>query len=424
MTVGAPAGGVLRWPTFRRRPVLRRLRFPLAVFGVVALAVFAVGQLTLHFVAVEAVPHSWPDHRWLDVFARWDTGWYWHIAHNGYYYDGPGQQSAVAFFPAYPLAMRAAAQVIPGDLIVAGVVLTLAAGSAVAVLFHEWCRAAFGEAAARVATLLLFLYPFAYYFLGAVYSDAFFLAAALAAFLLLERDHPLWAALAGALATAARPIGIALVVGLFLRSLELHGVLGGARPRLRADPPGSDADHRTPFLPSGLALRRLRWSDAAVLLSASGFLAFCGLLWWRFGEPLAFLKVEGAEGWNRKLDLGTVTMHEYFALVRSYGLNAVTFSLTLQGLFSIATVAALPAIVRRLGWGYAAYTILGVAVPLLSSPEFFGMGRYVLVGFPAFAVLGASLARARVWARVGVLAVNGGLLLFLASLFARWYLLA
>lgn len=408
----------------RAEGAIRRRWFPVAVFVAATLAVYLVGQVAVRFLPVDVQPHGWPDHRWLDTFARWDTGWYWHIASQGYFYEGPGRQSAVAFFPAYPFAMRTAARVIPGDLIVSGVVLTLASGLAVAVLFYEWCRAAFAEHVAKVATLLLFTYPFAYYFLGAVYSDALFVAAALAAFLLLESDHPILAAVAGALATAARPIGIALVVGLFLRSLELRGVLGGARPRLRPDRPGADSDHRGPMFPRPLRLGRFRWRDSVVLLSATGFVAFCGLLWWRFGEPLAFVKVETAEGWNRKLDVRALTMLDYFRLLRSYGLNIVTFALTVQGVFSVAAVAAIPSIIRRLGWGYGSYTILAVGVPLLSSSNFFGMGRYVLVAFPAFAVAAAVLCPRKPHTVSAVLAVNALSLLFFSSLFARWYLLA
>ena len=44
---------------------------------------------------------------------------YWQIARRGYYYDGPNKQSAVAFFPAYPLAMRALTPVFTHPLVAA-----------------------------------------------------------------------------------------------------------------------------------------------------------------------------------------------------------------------------------------------------------------------------------------------------------------
>jgi hypothetical protein len=58
------------------------------------------------------------------------------------------------------------------------------------------------------------LYPYAYYLGGAVYPTALFLAAAIGAFVLLDHGHPWLSGLTGAVATAAGPVGLALVVGL------------------------------------------------------------------------------------------------------------------------------------------------------------------------------------------------------------------
>ncbi|MDQ3488331.1 MAG: hypothetical protein M3468_11435 [Acidobacteriota bacterium] len=42
------------------------------------------------------------------IFAGWDSGWYFDIARRGYYFDPEGQ-SSIAFFPLYPLLMGAVA---------------------------------------------------------------------------------------------------------------------------------------------------------------------------------------------------------------------------------------------------------------------------------------------------------------------------
>ena len=41
----------------------------------------------------------------LDLFFRWDSGWYLAIVQNGYFYV-PGEQSSVAFFPLYPSLVK------------------------------------------------------------------------------------------------------------------------------------------------------------------------------------------------------------------------------------------------------------------------------------------------------------------------------
>ncbi|MGH8990367.1 MAG: hypothetical protein ACRDZ7_02440, partial [Acidimicrobiia bacterium] len=173
-------------------------RFVILLFGGIALAVYVWQQVSFAFIAGAPVPdHGFPDYPGFAGWTRWDSDWYSFIARKGYFYAGPGQQSAVAFFPGYPAAMRLV-MVVVRDALVAGVLVTYAAGLATAVLFWRWCRAALGERVARVAVVGLLLWPFAFYLFGVVYSDALFMAAAVAAFVALERDHPGLAGLAGA----------------------------------------------------------------------------------------------------------------------------------------------------------------------------------------------------------------------------------
>ena len=424
--------------------------FPVALFAVVAVALFVVTRVSVAWLPFAPVPgHQFPDLRWFEGWTRWDTGWYWYIAEAGYNYHGAGQQAHVAFFPAYPLAMRVLGAPI-GDVLVAGVVVTFASGLAAAVLFHRWCADAFGPRVARLGLVLLLLYPFAYYLFGVVYSDALFLAAAIAAFVLLERDRPWLAGLAGAVATAARPVGVALVIGLVVRALEVRGVVGwgparlvgerldrarlaGARAgawarRARAGAGGTGAGAEAG---AGAGLRSvrlgaLRWRDAGVLLSAGGLAAFCAYLWWRFDEPFAFNKVANAPGWSREISMHTLLKGDFFTLFEHPDLSAVHAGLGLQALVTVLALALVPAIVRRLGWGYGLYVLFVVSIPAAASKDFIGMGRYVLVAFPAFAVAADLLAHRRrlVWLAGGVAAASATGLVVMASLFARWYFLS
>src|SRR5688572_27974358 len=69
---------------------------------------------------------------WLAGWAQWDSGWYHRIASDGYSWVA-GQQSTVAFFPAYPLVVRAFG-VLVDDPYLAGIAVTFLAGLGVAVL--------------------------------------------------------------------------------------------------------------------------------------------------------------------------------------------------------------------------------------------------------------------------------------------------
>lgn len=415
--------------------------FPLALFAILAVLAFVDGRLSLAFIDYQGGNLDVPIPSWFDAFARWDSGWYHSIADRGYFYAGPDQQSSVAFFPAYPTAMRIVGTVLGGQLAVGGILVTLAAGVGIAVLFHRWVAAVLGDRTAHLALALLLTYPFAFYLFGVIYSDALFVMAVLAAFALLERERPVLAGLVGIVATAGRPVGIALVVGLALRALEIRGVLPGSRPAAFVHHPTPFAEprgSRIPLVPRRLQLRALRPADAGVLLSVLGLVAFCVLLWVRFGDPLAFTRVSAAPGWGKAINGETFLKLHLFRLLESYGLNIVTFWLVVQGLYAVAALALVPAVIRRFGWGYGAYLFVSVGIAFASTRDFIGMGRYVLAGFPAFAAAadlllglasrhrslpgaGPALARAL---PATVLVLSTGLLGWMVSLFARWYFLS
>jgi Gpi18-like mannosyltransferase len=205
----------------------RTVRLPLLIFSAVTCLLFvdvflSTGFLPLNPLVEDTTWFAFPDSLWLDGWTRFDGGWYWHIAKRGYYYAGPNNQSAVAFFPAYPLAMRFLTPVFAHPLL-AAIAITIACGGLVSVLFHRWALLRTDGRTALASLLALLLYPLAYYLTGAAYADAMFLAAVLGAFLAVESDRPFFAGVLGALATATRPVGLAIVVGLFVLTVERPG---------------------------------------------------------------------------------------------------------------------------------------------------------------------------------------------------------
>jgi len=94
---------------------------------------------------------------WIDAWVRWDSNWYGGIAENGYFYH-PGQQSPIAFFPSYPMAVRLVAGLV-GDVQVAGVLVTVLCGAASLVLFWRWLDGRVTSRARRLATASLMPTP-------------------------------------------------------------------------------------------------------------------------------------------------------------------------------------------------------------------------------------------------------------------------
>ena len=404
---GAPAPAAVEAPEApprqsapqRRGLTPRDKWFPVVAFAVVAGAVVAVSV-----VAHSLLPLMHPFHRhlqgtrWADAFGWWDGWWYVGIARKGYEFFRPGRQSPVAFFPAYPLGMRYLGSFVGGPL-VAGFLLTVASGLAIAVLFHRWCVAKLGTARARLAVLLLLLYPFAFYLMGAVYADALFVAASLAAFLAMENDRPVLAGLAGVVATASRPVGAALVLGLWVLAMERKGIFAGLGRREVA--------------------ARLRPADAALLLAPFGLVAYCLFLWARFDQPFAFLDVAGAPGWDQPPGFHTwFKVHWVKAIWNGPWTNGHFGHLVINALATVVTAAFIPSVFRRLGWGYGVFVTIAVVATAVSTKDFVGMGRYSLAAFPCFAVAADMLVRRPRLAR-GVLAVSATGLVVLAQLHAR-----
>lgn len=363
------------------------------LFVAASVACLLVANLALALFDADDPGHRWPDHPIIEPLSRWDTGWYFHIAEDGYFYDGPGVQSAVGFFPAYPALVRLASFIVR-DTIVAAVLLSFAAGLVGFVVVHRWAADRLDDRSAWWTVGVLVTFPFAYYLFGVAYAEGLFLLTCVGAFYLLERDLTLAAGLVGAVATATRPVGVALVVGLAIRAVERRG-----------------------------GFRCLKWKDTLVLASGAGIAAFCAYLWWRFDDPLAYTKVKAAAGWGQDVTTRSLLKLDLFRRFDEAGATTTHLLLALQGVFTLAALALVPAVVKRFGWGYAAYSLIVIGIPFVSSTDFLAMGRYLLPAFPVFAAAGA-LLRDRPNAGKVLLVLNGALLLFAVNLFARWFLIS
>jgi Gpi18-like mannosyltransferase len=118
------------------------------------------------------------DHPFWDAFARHDSGWYHAIAANGYEYGGAGRNN-LAFFPAYPLLMRAGGWVLGGrqqDYYFAGIVVSWLAFAGAMTMLYRLALLDLARPAALRAVMYAAIFPFAYFF-GMVYSESLFLFA-------------------------------------------------------------------------------------------------------------------------------------------------------------------------------------------------------------------------------------------------------
>jgi hypothetical protein len=359
-------------------------RLPLLVHGAVLAVLLLVSWLTISQVTLN--PKGLPTFGFVgDGFwggwVRFDGGWYVLIADRGYSYV-EGQQSSVAFFPAYPLLVRALGRPI-GNIPLGGILVTIACGFAATSAYWRWCAARLPRPQAVGAFLALVLYPYAWYLYGAVYGDALFLLAVVGAFLLLDRGHPVLAGLVGVVATSTRLVGVALVAGLLVGVLEQRGAFAGTRWRL---------------LPRSVDLRRLRRADAGVLLAPLGLVTWCAWLWHRFGDPFLFSSVQAY--WGQPSTPRTWFKIDLLAALHGSPDRLYAYGCLVQGLLALGVVLLVPATTHRFGRRYGAYLAVLVAIPSFGSQDFQGTGRYLIAAFPAFAVVGAHLAEHPARARI------------------------
>src|SRR4051795_6637503 len=191
-------------------------------------------------------------------FARWDSVWYLAIANDGYPADDPRR---AAFFPLYPLLVRAANTVV-GAPIVAGTLVSVGCFLVALVLLHRLTALELGAPAARMSVWALALFPGAVFF-SAVYSEALYLALSIGCLYAVRTGRWGLAGAAGALGAATRSTGVVLVVPLAIMWLARPG---GGRRRAR---------------------------DAAWIgLVPLGLAAFCGTLALGGGDALAPFHVQ------------------------------------------------------------------------------------------------------------------------------------
>jgi Mannosyltransferase (PIG-V) len=369
--------------------------------------------------------------------ARWDSAWYLAIAHYGYRPDlGHFTASRAAFFPLYPLGIRALAALgIPA--IVAGAAISLAAFAAALYGLHRLttlelgARSARASEAARLAVLATAFAPMAFFF-SAVYSESLFLALSIGMFWASRNGRWATAGVLGGLAAATRSAGLVLIVPAAVfylwgpredRAADLTALAGGLgalrrRYRLRADvlwlaliPAGAGALSLGLALAGGDPLAPLRAQAVWGRHFQGPFVA----VW--DGLRAAF---EGA----RQL-LSFQRAHVYFPEATGSPTVAAGHNLV-QLAFLIAAAPALLAVARRLPAPYALYVVAALAMPLsepVAGQPLMSLPRFLLVLFPLSIAGGAWLAD-HPRARKPVLAASAALMVVFLAQFATWHWVA
>jgi len=301
-----------------------------------------------------------------DPFVRFDSGWYLGIARAGYAYV-PGGRSNIAYFPVYPLLMRAVGRLFgrsAASFYLGGIVVSWVAFVLAALAIYRLARLDLPSRRAERAVLFMTIFPFAFFY-GVVYSESVFVLMTVVAFYAFRTRRWIVGGLAGAVATATRVNGIFMLPALVL--LAWRHVVDEWRDRSAA--------------------------IAGLVLTGAGIAGYSAYVYQLTNVPggsnnalewVATLErwgyYPGGAPWTPLVRLAAnLLVHPY----AYFSVDPMARNDVLNGLAALIVVASMPFVWRRLGAPYGVYMLANLWLPL-SSGQYEGLGRYCAVLFPFF----------------------------------------
>jgi hypothetical protein len=352
------------------------------VFLITRFLIVMVGYVS-YLIIIPGGAHP-PPSSFIDLFAKWDAGWYLSIARDGYQYI-PGKTGTVAFFPLYPLLVKAASALI-SDLKISGYFISNLSLLAAAYYFYLLTYLDTGShETSRYSVLYLLIAPVGFFF-SSIFTESTFLLFTIASFYYARREKWFVAALIGSLASATRALGVLIIIPLLLEYWQRH---------LSVDP----------------AQRRgIRWDILYLLLVPVGLLAYMTFLYFRFGDPWALVAAQVAYG--RKFSGITFALDALF-------LESPFYILLFFSSFVIALLSILGMLMCRMRISHIAYCFFYILITI-STGTFKSMPRIVSVLFPIYLFMAVTSTKVP-FAREGFTVLSIGFLSVFTILFVNGY---
>jgi Gpi18-like mannosyltransferase len=374
------------------------VRYSLTVFVAVRVGLFVLGLVVagaVHGLDPVSVP-GWPapalaDGGWHVLFTAWerfDALWFMRIAAAGY----QTTDGSAAFFPLFPILIRAVSFLIGGHTFAAAMLVSNASFAAALCVLYLLTAEERSVRTARSTVLLMAIFPSALFFY-APYSEPLFLLLALVAFRAARRRQWVTAGAAGALAGLTRNVGIVLAPALLLEAIQQWR-----------------DDGRTPV--PGIA---------AAAGPAIGAALYAGYWYERIGDALAPIHLQA--NWQRQFSWPWATLFHAskdvinYAGVQYGGYWAIDWLIVVP--FAVASVYA----AVRYRPSYSVYLWGALLIPLFYIFEprpLMSMPRFVLPLFPGFWAIVELSERWRI-PRSALIAVSAVGLGCLMVLFVNWY---
>nr|WP_128379777.1 hypothetical protein [Streptomyces cavernae] len=418
------------------RVVPARRTHPLAATAV-ALGLFAVARLT-GIVVLAVVARAVDKHPLALLGRSWDSPWYLHIAEHGYgrtmHFDSGRVFSDLAFFPVYPVLVRAVTAITGLSAGGAGLLVSWAGAAGAACGIYAIGLRLRGRVVGTLLVLLWGLLPHSVV-LSLAYSEPLLTAFAAWSLYAVLSGRWVWAGGLAALAGLSRPNGFAVAAAVLVaaaheivrrrpRQVPRGRPAGPRRPRtpgavprpgktpavLGPGTPRAVSRHgktrsvprpeKTPAVPRGL------WAGAAIApLGWGGYVLWVGM---RTGNPLGgYFAVQ--HGWGSAFDLGRGSLRTVRTL--AVGGGPVVYPMTIMIVAAAVLLFAL-LLVERVPLPLLVYSGALLVVTLGGSGYFCSKPRFLLPAFPLLLPMACALARtarARPWHATLVVTALAGL---------------
>lgn len=340
----------------------------------------------------------WKDEQDLRFFELWvasDAQWYLAIAENGY----PDRQDLAAtersdlrmierrrdavlkyaFFPAWPMVIRAT-QFLIADVNAAGFVASNVLSFVALLVLYRLVAARMGREIGFWTTILFAASPFAM-FLHVPFSESLFLLLAVLTFVACARESWWMVGILVGLGVVTRPNGIAMgavpVAYLIVQGVRRPDWLRAQFPKV--------CWLAVAAVPLGLFL----WHNHVKTGNAFQFAKV--ISWWGYGDTTM----------PENLWANTVGSVLRFSELPLHNFHASKVDVAVL----VLAVAAWFAGLRKLPLHYSVYALCIIAIPLLTKSDLMSYSRYVLMAWPLWCALVASVParwRTRVCAGLGV----------------------
>ncbi|MGO9202857.1 MAG: mannosyltransferase family protein [Limisphaerales bacterium] len=390
------------------------------------LLVLKVGYLLAVYLAVRSRPaldrgvfdgvnQHWPRQGgpvFATHFATWDAAHYLYLSEVGY----SAGVASCAFYPLWPLSIRAFALCTGGNHLVSGLILANLFSLAGSWLFYLLVERRFGARAAAVALMLLLLFPGSLFF-QFIYSESLFFLLLMLLWLGLELNRPSLVLCCAFLLPLTRAIGV-----FCLLPIAWH-FLRGPCARLytqwwKRDRTSQSFDREAAVAGLYLFARECLGAAPFLLAPLLGWGAYFFLMGAWTGNPFEGMEAQrfwGVQSIHNIVDLPKFIM-AYFSPT---AFHEFTGSLLDRIIFG-CVVLTVP-LVWRLGKDLFLWLMVLAFLPALSG-DFVSFTRFCAVAFPVFTALGVYFT-ARPGKRLPLLCfgICGGLHLVLLWRFVNYH---